>query len=538
MSSSIRLDAVSSTSNNNSLALPLIDLLNLVSKDIAVPDDQVLSHTQPLIDQLDDLAKKLARDPELRVSVGNADPSVWPPLSRLWDALGSAHNASDEERVLALPLPVTRMLIQTLSNLVTGNVRLTKRVWTKYMESTVEDSVLIRLLGVADESTVLATMVFVLNSVHSSREHLYAIVSRLIEAGLVPELYQKISVADEVVTPHQTTLLKLLDSYLHSTRRSKQAAGLSHALCDMLVSCFFTLSSNAQQSIRRAIGVDANRIPSAGEFVATHPLGKGPNVGATQSGIAHDSHADGSSSSSLQEVDLILPKICEALILTTQCLISLTLQAEDDGKTIHGASAPVERREDVLRTTDGSKSLKEYVSIALSPSGGGFIETLIETLQLFDLFLPRITFGKPAPPPVYAVGGGGDPGQTAQGSSAPPPSVNDERADGHVAGSSATKMLSADPKGFSYLKRDLVRLLGVLTYQSRQVQDRIRGCGGIPVVLNLCVVDDRNPYLREHALFALRNLLDQNPENQAMVNEIQPVREWDMDGQLGERPRI
>jgi Spinocerebellar ataxia type 10 protein domain len=47
--------------------------------------------------------------------------------------------------------------------------------------------------------------------------------------------------------------------------------------------------------------------------------------------------------------------------------------------------------------------------------------------------------------------------------------------------------------GFAYLKRDLVRLLGILCWRKKYVQDRIRLCGGIPVVMNLCVVDERNP---------------------------------------------
>lgn len=47
--------------------------------------------------------------------------------------------------------------------------------------------------------------------------------------------------------------------------------------------------------------------------------------------------------------------------------------------------------------------------------------------------------------------------------------------------------------GFSYVKRDLVRLLGILCAGETVVQDRVRACGGIPVVMNLCVVDERNP---------------------------------------------
>jgi hypothetical protein len=47
--------------------------------------------------------------------------------------------------------------------------------------------------------------------------------------------------------------------------------------------------------------------------------------------------------------------------------------------------------------------------------------------------------------------------------------------------------------GFSYVKRDLVRLLGISCAGETAVQDRVRACGGIPVVMNLCVVDERNP---------------------------------------------
>jgi ataxin-10 len=47
--------------------------------------------------------------------------------------------------------------------------------------------------------------------------------------------------------------------------------------------------------------------------------------------------------------------------------------------------------------------------------------------------------------------------------------------------------------GFSYLKRDLVRLLGILCHETKEIQDRVRLCGGIEAVMNLCVVDERNP---------------------------------------------
>ncbi len=96
-----------------------------------------------------------------------------------------------------------------------------------------------------------------------------------------------------------------------------------------------------------------------------------------------------------------------------------------------------------------------------------------DTLRAFDRFLPRITFGRVAPAPVPVPADG-----------APQRMPPD-------AGSGASR--AADPKGFAYLKRDLVRLLGILSSGRRTVQDRVRACGGLQVVLNLCVVDDRNP---------------------------------------------
>lgn len=38
--------------------------------------------------------------------------------------------------------------------------------------------------------------------------------------------------------------------------------------------------------------------------------------------------------------------------------------------------------------------------------------------------------------------------------------------------------------------------------------------------------------LREHALFTLRNLLQDNPQNQAVVDEFKPMVEWDNEGNL------
>jgi len=270
----------------------------------------------------------------------------------------------------------------------------------------------------------------------------YNLFTRLFEGGLAPELFSKLSVADEIITPHQTIFLKLLDSFLQSSKEST----VHDELCPMLSDTFFGLATYAQQAIRRALGPKASDGPSSA-------ISNIVNVEMT-SQVTEPPY----------ELDLLLPKVCEALVLITQCIVTIVLEVDNN----HEMGV--------------NNEVRVFCNDVRSKSGDGLIESILEVLRLLDIFLPRINFGKPV-------------AQIAQGA-------------------------IADPTGFSYLKRDLVRLLGILCHGTRAVQDRVRFCGGIPVVMNLCVVDERNPYLREHAIFTLHNLLEGNTENQAVVDSI------------------
>merc|ERR1711981_348844 len=46
---------------------------------------------------------------------------------------------------------------------------------------------------------------------------------------------------------------------------------------------------------------------------------------------------------------------------------------------------------------------------------------------------------------------------------------------------------------------------------------------GIRALLNCCKVDDYNPYIREHAIMALRFALEGNEENQAVVRGLEKM---------------
>ena len=87
-----------------------------------------------------------------------------------------------------------------------------------------------------------------------------------------------------------------------------------------------------------------------------------------------------------------------------------------------------------------------------------------------------------------------------------------------------------DRPGLPYLKRTALQVLGTLAFHAKGTswddvhafQDRVREAGGLIEVLSLTQLDELNPYIREHAIFALRNLLDRNPTSQHHVAQLRP----------------
>ncbi|KAI0041053.1 hypothetical protein FA95DRAFT_1501960, partial [Auriscalpium vulgare] len=506
-----------------------------------------------------------------RIETGNATPALWPPLHRLWAdlvlaqanmpdtadepalralilSLGkltrnlAADVASNQNRVFAVEphirnlvrvytawtrendaasYTVTRMLTQALSNIVTGNNDLQRKLWADYMALPEEQSILIRLLASPDTQTVISVLVLCINCIRGDAQRGlllcttttgvrlcvslldtlekyldfpesddegkvfelgYAVMCALFEQGHFAELFRRMSMEDEAVAPPQMTLLKLLDSSLHaSDSRGRRSAERRDLVVFLASSLFFSLSGYAQHAIRQAISA----LPAPAGNASPHEIE-----------IHTEPHGAGGA------LDLQLPGVCAALVLLAQCLVTILLAEEDEQQHagVADAAGPAPRVTVTLKAT-----------VSESRSSEGFVERLLETLRLLDVFLPRIQFGKAAPAARDAGGGAGQ---------------------GVGVGSAAR----ADATGFAYLKRDLVRLLGVLCHDSRGTQDRVRLCQGIPVVLNLCVIDERNPYLREHALFALRNILHHNADNQAVVDAIRPMGTWDEDGVLRDTP--
>lgn len=437
-----------------------------------------------------------------------------PEMRRLLHYYTSWTSVQDQEATFA-----ARLLTQALSNLVTGNDRLMSKLWETYLNLPEDQVVIIRLLSSTDTRITLAVFTLIENCIHGSEARTkmltrtpigaricvclldsmvklydaeetsegglafdvgYHIFTRTLEVGLVTELYNKLSIQGEPVTPHQTTLMKIIDSYLQSSPptspQSSSRSSIHAKVIPMLASCFTSLSSYAETAVRRALRPTPSELASPTSPISVNGISLSPDLSFTPPA----------------ELDVMLPKVCEMLVLVTQCIVSIILASQ--------------RQQSDSDTPNTGSHVHETVQVFyndhLSTSTGvGVVEHIVELLRLLDKFLPRINFGRPVESPL--IFGSTQPSTSA--SSACPTST------------------APGCSGFSYLKRDLVRLLGILSHGNKAVQDRVRRHGGIEVVMNLCVVDERNPYMREHAIFTLHNLLKNNPANQSVVEEIRPM---------------
>lgn len=66
-------------------------------------------------------------------------------------------------------------------------------------------------------------------------------------------------------------------------------------------------------------------------------------------------------------------------------------------------------------------------------------------------------------------------------------------------------------------KACLVRLIGNLCWRHKENQDQVRELDGIPLLLDCCSIDARNPLMIQWVVLAVRNLCENNKENQAVI---------------------
>ncbi|XP_057342272.1 ataxin-10 isoform X2 [Manis pentadactyla] len=100
----------------------------------------------------------------------------------------------------------------------------------------------------------------------------------------------------------------------------------------------------------------------------------------------------------------------------------------------------------------------------------------------------------------------------------------------HVAGNDTTNVFSTCGciKGEGHVsnmaegfKSHLIRLIGNLCYKNKDNQDKVNELDGIPLILDSCSIDDSNPFLTQWAVYAIRNLTEDNSQNQDLIAEME-----------------
>ncbi|XP_052433769.1 ataxin-10-like [Carassius gibelio] len=82
---------------------------------------------------------------------------------------------------------------------------------------------------------------------------------------------------------------------------------------------------------------------------------------------------------------------------------------------------------------------------------------------------------------------------------------------------SLTRPGGADTHPVLSFKAHLIRLIGNLCHGHAVNQDKVRELDGIALILDNCSIDSNNPFISQWAVFAIRNILEHNLENQKLI---------------------
>ncbi|GAA5849125.1 hypothetical protein JCM8547_006456 [Rhodosporidiobolus lusitaniae] len=381
--------------------------------------------------------------------------------------------------------PMTRICCQALANLVTGNEALASRFFPERLRLEEEDMLLQRLLAAPDQGTVQALLIFVVNSIHGNQERAFlfgtskagvAILDRLLT--LVGALYDDETpegIANEEFSSDIFSLTfaiirQLITLNVFAETFKAYPVMPDFAIDPTLVTLlkfldgYLSLSSTSLSFALSLVPFLVQELSHLTSFLV-----KEKNAGVPR---AHDA-AD---AATFQGVVLVLHGLCSV-----------------------GLSLEKERAEEVEKTVEESEA-DEAVKGMIEG-----VDDVVSLLRFSQILLP---------PPTSA---------TAPPSSSPTPSPP-----------SPPPLPPAAIPAIAQLQRTGAQFLGIVSFSpsnttsagtlgasgsglTKVAQDRVRKVGGLVVLLGMCQIDERNPTMREHALFAIRNLLKGNLESQEFV---------------------
>lgn len=84
-----------------------------------------------------------------------------------------------------------------------------------------------------------------------------------------------------------------------------------------------------------------------------------------------------------------------------------------------------------------------------------------------------------------------------------------------------TKELLYDSSEFPLIKSKIIFLLGILTKDNTFVQNEIRRLHALELILSNMIIDQNNPYIKEHSILTLSYVLKNNQENQDFISKLE-----------------
>lgn len=330
----------------------------------------------------------------------------------------------------------------------------------------------------------------------------YAIFAHLFSIGLFRHLYKNLaplpaqehddSSSIDLVTTEQTLLLKTVDAWIN-------AGAQEHTMNDLSTTNQF------------------KRLPN--EFVRLSRFIRSALQQASKTGTP----------------DRRLIGAHQAIVLVLENLIQLGMIGCEG---LENDEQFREESEEILR-----RMRRAPAAAAESTNGDGGMapnaKIADEQLDVLKEILELLTATSEFSPPISPF--------KASGTSATVSELPDGHAYTSTGLSSSTPSSSNSDIRLDHLNRTLIQLLGVLVFQHsptslpqsfqerslleneeelkmvRTVQNRVRDLGGLLKVVGMTRLDERNPYIREHAIFTLRYLLQGNLENQDVIAQLQPV---------------
>ncbi|KAF9972294.1 hypothetical protein BGZ73_004593 [Actinomortierella ambigua] len=429
--------------------------------------------------------------------------------------------------------------VQALSNMLTGNEKaqdhLCKLLLVQHPNPNFDQDLLSELLVSTSAEKKLLRQIMLASEATSGREEhqsfemIFTLTDHLIDRGLFPQLFEALGPVpeDPEDIEEQSTNKSAKDSPLRSGLErmqnvkieevtDKEAANIENGgdgarhgqhlpylsaeqvtLLKLLDSRVFMRHEKQHQQLAEDSSSESQPLLDlASVKELTHIFGK---VSSQTIEILKALDKPGKGQHEVED----LANLSSGLLLLLACLSHLCLF--DDG---HVTTADLDDENEASQTQGTLIPIPDWFKAQhLAMVQAGIVENAIELLRQADVSLARVS--KPVSP------ASADAASPALGANSNSTLLSD------------SSTIQGQQSFFEGMKRDIVRLIGNMAYRSRDVQDRVRDCNGLVVMLSQCNIDDANPYLREYAILAMKHLLTGNLESQKLINELQPIEAVD-----------